>query len=290
MKMRIFAAALLLAGAVAGEAIAEQATRLPDTSRVVALGGAVTEIVYALGVEDRLVARDSTSIYPDAVFSLPDVGYLRQLSPEGVLSVNPTGIIALEGAGPKETVEVLKKASVPYVEVPETYDHAGILKRIEIVGAALGEEAKAAELSGKVDAELKEAEVLTRDIGERKRVLFILSMQGGKILASGSGTAADGIISLAGAVNAIEGVQGYKQMTDEGVISARPDVVLLMERDGLSWDPEKLFSLPAIASTPAGENRQVIRMNAAYLLGFGPRTASAVRELAVSLYGDALKT
>lgn len=286
MMKRSLAAAALLSLGLAGFAGAEQASTLPDTSRVVAIGGAVTEIVYALGAEQKLVARDSTSVYPQEAFKLPDVGYMRQLSPEGVLSVNPSGIIALQGAGPKEAVDVLKKASVPYVEVPETFDHAGILNRIEVVGEAIGEKDKADALSKEVDAELNAAEALTKDIKDRKRVLFVLSMQGGKILASGSGTAADGIIRLAGAENAVEGYSGYKQLTDEAAVAARPDVVLLMDRAGLSITDDQVLKHPAIATTPAGETGKVVRMDGAYLLGFGPRTASAIRELAAALYGD----
>ena len=113
----------------------------PDASRIAAIGGAITEIVYALGEQGRLVARNSTSVYPQAALSLPDVGYMRALSPEGVLSVNPTGILALQGSGPKEAVDVLKKASIPYITVPEKFDHAGILDRIRVVAKAIGADA-----------------------------------------------------------------------------------------------------------------------------------------------------
>ncbi|MGC4024672.1 MAG: hemin ABC transporter substrate-binding protein [Mesorhizobium sp.] len=286
MKKRGLAAALLLTMSFAGIAHSEEATALSDTSRVVAIGGSITEIVYALGVQDKLVARDSTSVYPEAAFKLPDVGYMRQLSPEGVLSVNPSGIIALQTSGPKEAVDVLKKASVPYVEVPETFDHKGIVDKIEIVGAALGEKEKADTLAKQVDSELSAAEAITKNVTERKRVLFVLSMQGGKILAAGSDTAANGMIHLAGAENAMQGFSGYKQMTDEAVISARPDAVLVMDRAGQSISDDQVFQHPAIATTPAGEAKKVVRMDGAYLLGFGPRTASAVRELATALYGE----
>ncbi|TIX71128.1 MAG: hemin ABC transporter substrate-binding protein, partial [Mesorhizobium sp.] len=148
------------------------------------------------------VARDSTSRYPEAALKLPDVGYMRQLSPEGVLSVNPSGILALHGSGPKQAVDVLKKTSIPFIEVPERYGHEGILEKIRIVGKALGVDAKADALAAEIDAKLKAAEKQTASINDRKRVLFVLSMQGGKILASGSDTAADGIIKLSGGVNA----------------------------------------------------------------------------------------
>ena len=261
-----------------------------DTSRIASVGGSITEIVYALGEEDKLAARDSTSVYPEAALKLPEVGYMRQLSPEGVLSVNPTGILAVQGSGPRETIDVLKKASVPFITVPETYDHAGILEKIRVVGKAFGAEGKAAELSASVDADLAAAERLTAGIPEKKRVLFILSMQGGKILAAGSDTAASGIIEMAGAVNAVEGYSGYKQLSDEAAILARPDVILMMDRGGNHGMAEAdLFAHPAIAPTPAGQAKRLIRMDGGYLLGFGPRTAGAIRELATALYGDQIK-
>ncbi|ESZ33272.1 MULTISPECIES: hemin ABC transporter substrate-binding protein [unclassified Mesorhizobium] len=257
-----------------------------DTSRIVAIGGSITEIVYALGEEGHLVARDSTSRYPAAAVALPDVGYMRQLSPEGVLSVNPSGILALHGSGPKEAVDVLKKSSVPFIDVPEHYSHDGILEKIRIVGKALGVDAKAETLVAETDAKLKAAEKQTASIKQRKRILFVLSIQGGKILAAGTDTAGDGIIKLAGAVNAVEGFSGYKQMSDEAIVTARPDVILAMKNAGPPIAEAELFAIPSITSTPAGEGRKLILMDGSYLLGFGPRTADAIHDLAVSLYGS----
>ncbi|RWN50497.1 hemin ABC transporter substrate-binding protein [Mesorhizobium sp.] len=256
-----------------------------DPSKIAAIGGSITEIIFALGEQDRLVARDSTSRYPEAALKLPDVGYMRQLSPEGVLSVNPSGILALHGSGPKETVDVLKKTSIPFIEVPERYDHEGILEKIRIVGKALGADAKAAALAAEIDVKLKAAEKQTASIKDRKRVLFVLSMRGGKILASGGDTAADGIIRLSGGVNAIDGFSGYKQLSDEAVITARPDVILMMNNAGPGVSDDELFANPSIRSTPAGAARKVVRMDGGYLLGFGPRTADVIRDLAASLYG-----
>lgn len=266
-------------------ASAEDVSVLPDKSRVVAIGGAITETVFALGEGRRLVARDSTSLFPQEASALPDVGYMRALSPEGVLSVQPSGIIALQGSGPKEAVEVLKKASVPYVEVPERYDREGILERIRIVGRALGVDDKASVLAAEVDGKLEAAEARSAALKKRVRVLFILSMQGGKILAAGTDTAADGIMRLAGATNSIDGFSGYKQLSDEAVISAAPDAILVMDGGGAPISDEMLFSNAAIGQTPAGSARRVIRMDGSYLLGFGPRTADAIRDLADALYG-----
>lgn len=289
-RARVFGMALgatmCLCMAFALPARAAEGTEIfADPSKIAAIGGSITEIVFALGEQDRLVARDSTSRYPEAALKLPDVGYMRQLSPEGVLSVNPSGILALHGSGPKETVDVLKKTSIPFIEVPERYDHEGILEKIRIVGKALGADAKADALAAEIDVKLKAAEKQTASIKDRKRVLFVLSMRGGKILASGSNTAADGIIRLSGGVNAVDGYSGYKQLSDEAVITARPDVILMMNNAGPGVSDDELFANPSIRSTPAGAARKVVRMDGGYLLGFGPRTADVIRDLAASLYG-----
>src|SRR5690606_20289178 len=108
--------ALTLAALAAPAPRAFSAEAVPEISganRVVAVGGSITEIVYALGEEKRLAGRDSTSVYPPEALQLPDVGYMRQLSPEGVLSVSPDAILMLEGSGPPSALDVLGKASVP---------------------------------------------------------------------------------------------------------------------------------------------------------------------------------
>jgi iron complex transport system substrate-binding protein len=288
----LLALSLALVPAVFGvsrAAMADEVSgRLPDTSRVVAIGGSITEIFFALGEEGRLIARDSTSVYPEAALKLPDVGYMRALSPEGVLSVNPSAIIALDGSGPKEAMDVLKKAEVPYVAVPESFDKAGIIAKIRIVGDAIGAEDKAATLAATVAKDLSAAEARAAGIATRQRVLFILSAEGGKILAAGAGTAADGIIRLAGGDNAVQGYHGYKQLADEAIVAAAPDLILMMSRAGDTGPADAdLLANPAIASTPGGQNKRLVRMDSAYLLGFGPRTAAAAHDLAVTLYGQA---
>lgn len=276
-----FVIAMALSPALAVDQSAEQA------SRVVAIGGSVTEIIHELGQQHRLVARDTTSQFPDSVTSLPDVGYMRALSPEGVLSVDPDLIIALEGSGPLETIEVLKRASVPIVFVPETYDGEGVVKKIEVVGEALGVTDAAAVMAEQVAADIAEARELAATSGRQPSVMFILTVQDGRIVASGTGTAAHGIIALAGGRNVIDAYEGYRQLTDEAIIEAAPDVILMMERSGEhDMTPPDLTAIPAIASTPAGAEGRIIHMDGSYLLGFGPRTASAVRDLAASLHAE----
>jgi iron complex transport system substrate-binding protein len=278
------AAALL--GTLALPASGQELDAFADSSRLVSIGGSLTEIIYALGEEEKLVARDQTALYPEAATKLPDVGYMRALAPEGVLSVDPTALLVIEGSGPPEALDVLSHAGVEYQTVPEGYSHEGILVKIRAVGQALGVEEQAESLAAEIDGALKAAEARTAYITARKRVLFVLSTEGGKIQASGTDTAANGIIAMAGAVNAVEDYSGYKALTEEAIIAAAPDVILMMDRGGdhAATDAE-LINHPAIALTEAGKNHAIIRLEGSYLLGFGPRTASAVGELVDALYG-----
>ncbi|MRU16617.1 hemin ABC transporter substrate-binding protein [Roseovarius sp. A21] len=274
-----------LAIAVSAEQSAQPANPHAD---VLSIGGSVTEIVATLGQGHRLKARDTTSSYPPEVTNLPDVGYMRALSPEGVLSVGPSLILSEEGAGPPEALDVIRAADVAFVEVPNALTTKGIQRKIRIIGKALDVPTRAKALSARVGREMTKAiQDSTRPEGDKKRVLFMLSTQGGKINASGTGTAADALIRMAGGVNAITDFPGYKQITDEAVGMAAPDVILMMDRGGdHGMADDELFDMPAIKLTPAAQNRAVLRIDGLLMLGFGPRTAKAVRDLNHALYNE----
>lgn len=249
------------------------------SERIVSLGGTVTEIIHALGQGHRLVARDTTSTWPQSATALPDVGYVRALSPEGVLSVDPDLILAIEGSGPIETVEVLQAAGVPFVTVPDGYDAAAITAKIETVATALGRPAEGAALANTLATDLAAAiQEARQDVPPR--VLFILSMQGGRIMAAGDDTAAHAIIALSGGVNAMTGFSGYKPVSDEAVLVAQPDVILMMDRVGEhALDDAAIAAHPALGATPAAKTGAILRLPGQLLLGFGPRTPEAVRAL-----------
>lgn len=253
-----------------------------ESPRVLSLGGAVTEIVYALGAGDLLVGRDQTSTHPAQAEALPNVGYVRRLAPEGILSVDPTLILAETGAGPAETVDLMTGAGVPWVKVPSGYDAAAIPAKVHVIADALGLEDQGDALAERIETQLAaaQADAANRDVS----VMFVMSLQGGRVMAAGRETAADGIITLAGAQNAITAFDGYKQLTDEAVLTAAPDVILMMARAGEhAINDAAIQSHPALGATPAAQNGAIIRMDGVYLLGFGPRTPDAIRDLSRQL-------
>lgn len=258
---------------------------IPDSSRIVSIGGSITEILYALGEQRKIVAVDTTSLYPDsALREKPNVGYMRQLSPEGVLSLSPTLILAIDGSGPKQTIDVLEQANVPFVVIPDKFTGDGIIEKIRVISRDVGAGQRGECLARKVQADLAALDAIRGKIHQRIKVAFLLSLANGRPMVSGRGTAADGIISLAGASNAFSQFEGYKPVNDEAVIAAKPDAIVVMQRGEHALSADVVFSQPALAMTPAAEHNTLIAMDGLYLLGFGPRTARAARDLAKRLY------
>ena len=281
LKMRklLFLSAFFFVKAVTAETYKE-------AHSIVSIGGPITEIIYALGEENRLVARDSTSLYPSGVEKLPDVGYMRRLSAEGVLSVAPDLIIARETSGPPEVLEQLESASIPIIFVAEDYSAESVLNSIEVVGQALGVNEKAKNLKQKVNSELQSLKEKVAKIDKKKRVLFILSNRGGRLNVAGKNTGANGVIELAGAINVMaDFYSGYKISSAEAIISAAPDVVVMMEgRGDHSGSKKEILSLSSISETPAGKTNSFILIPPS-TLGFGPRTPALIKEFHQTLYG-----
>ena len=296
MKKTILALSLAVAAACFGQtdrALADNITvkdgagrsiAITDPSRIVSVGGAVTEILYALGLESRIIAVDSSLYPPRALAEKPSVGYMRQLSPEGVLGLGPSLVLAAEGSGPKDTIAVLEAASVPFVQIPDRFTGDGIVEKIRLIAQATGSAQRGECLIKLVEADLRALAALRARIERPRRALFILSFMNGRPMVAGRATAADGIITLAGAANAITAYDGYKLINDEAVIAARPDAILAMERASFRLDAKTVFDHPAFATTPAAAQKELISMEGLYLLGFGPRAARAARDLALALY------
>jgi iron complex transport system substrate-binding protein len=260
---------------------------IDDASRIVSVGGTVTETLYALGVGDRVVGVDLTSNYPEAANKLPKVGYMRQLAAEGVLALGPTVIIAIEDAGPPETIAVLAAASVPLVLVPKAHDAAGVAASIRLIAEAAGVPEQGVAMAEGVSADLAAVEAMLDRIDARRKAVFVLGVSGGSPTVAGSGTAAADMFALSHVDNAMAAADGYKPSSDEAVMASAPDAVVLMADRSHHLSDDQVLAVPAFAGTPAAASGQLIRMSGGYLLNFGPRTAHAVRDLAAAIYPEA---
>lgn len=272
------------AGAVALPARAQQAR---PGRRIVSVGSSVTEIVYALGAESLLVGVDTTSLYPEAARGLPQVGYMRALSAEGVLSLKPTLVIATTAAGPASTLDQLKATGVEVLVLPDEYDYESVIAKIEAIGKVLGKPAEAQAMIAEGRSAMAGLAAKIGGVAARPRVLFLLSMGSGAPQAAGQHTAADGIIRLAGGVNAVEGYAGYRPLTPEAVIASRAEFVLVTRQTVETMGGvEAILKQPALGQTPAGKAGRVLQFDTLLLLGFGPRTPQAATLLAMALHPE----
>lgn len=284
------AAALLLAPQAARSAAITDAhgrtVDVKETDRIVSLGGDVTEILYALGAGDRIIAVDTTSLYPSEARQKPNVGYLRSLGAEGVLALKPSLVLAAADAGPPTTVQVLESASVPFVSVQKGESAQGVADKIRFIAKVIGAEERGEVLAKKAETSFASLRETLAKGAARPRAMFILSLNGGRPLVAGSETGAQAAIELAGAENPFGAMKGYKPVSDEAIVAAAPEAIVVMTRSSHMPTPEEIFSLPAFAGTPAGKAKRLITVDALSTLAFGPRAPAAIAELARQLHPE----
>jgi iron complex transport system substrate-binding protein len=256
-------------------------------ARIVTAGGDITEIVFALGVGDRVVAADTSSVYPAATASLPKVGYQRQLPAEGILAMTPDLIIVSDEAGPPTALTQLRDAGMRVEVVTAPDSPEGAAAKVRAVAALLDRKAEGEKLVADMQSGLTQARADRAADAVAPRVLFIYARGAGTLMIAGRNTPADAMIGLAGGRNAAADVEGFKPLTAEAVVAAQPDVVLMLARGVESLGgADAIWTQPGLAQTPAAKNRRLVTMDDLYLLGFGPRLGDAARDLGRQLHPE----
>lgn len=284
--------ALLAGGAWAGTGLAlptrAQTVVAPGAAapRLVCVGGALTEIVYRLGAAAQLAGTDTTSLFPEAAQRTPKVGYHRQLSAEGLLSLRPDVLLTTDEAGPPAVIEQLRAAGVRVISTTTSHDLTEVQRKIDAAGLATRREAEAAALQRQLLVDWQRSrQALPRPAGPAPRVLFVLA-HGNAPQVACADTGAQAMLSLAGGRNALQGFSGYRAMTAEAVVGAAPDLVLSTRQAVQAAGGEAGFwQLPGLSLTPAFAARRLHAPDALWLLGFGPRLPQAVSELAQWIAG-----
>lgn len=244
--------------------------------RIISIGGDVTEIIYALGAQDELVGRDTTSNQPVAVSNVKDIGYMRQLNTEGILSLKPTMVITSDLAQPSAVLEQIKKVGIPVIYVSGKHSLQAIPQKIETVAKALHREKESKPLQENIEKTITSLSSKQLPI----KVIYIMAHSGVNNLVAGKDTAADAAIHDAGLQNGMGNTLHYQPMSQEGIIAAAPDVIMT-DSDAIKTigGSDKLWKLPGVAMTPAGKNHNLIIVDQMALLGFGIRTPEAIKAL-----------
>jgi iron complex transport system substrate-binding protein len=259
-----------------------------DASRILPLWGNLSEIVFSLGLGDRVVARDSSATFAEAA-ALPLVTRGHDVSAESVLSLRPTIVLAQTDTGPPEALDQIRNAGVPVLvlDTPKSVDDS--VARITTVARALGVPQAGAALAARTSAEIDAALAAVPAGADPPRIAF-LYMRGsaGVYLLGGPGSGADSMIAAAGGVDAGTWMgfdQAFTPLTSEALVTAAPDAIL-MTTTGLEsvGGVDGLVAIPGIAQTPAGRDRRVVAVEDGLLYSFGARTPQAIAEIVRQLY------
>ncbi|QOV34384.1 ABC transporter substrate-binding protein [Streptomyces ferrugineus] len=250
-------------------------TTVEDASRILPLNGGVAEIVFTLGLGDRVVGRDITATFAEAK-KLPQVTKAHDVSAESVLSLRPTVVLADTDTGPKEAIDQIREAGVPVVVLETATSLADVTTRTTRVAEALGVPDAGKALNRRMSDELAAARAAVPR-GSKPKVAFLyLRGSAAVYLIGGKGSGADSLIEAAGAVDAGKDAgldKPFTPITSEALVRARPDVILMMTK-GLEsvGGIDGLVKIPGVGETPAGMDRRVVDMEDGVLLGYGPRT------------------
>jgi iron complex transport system substrate-binding protein len=265
------------------------AVTVTSIERIVPVDGDLTEIVYALGLGDRVAAVDLSATYPAETDDVPTIGYQRALATEPILAVDPTVVLATDLAGPEETLRELRELGVPVVVIERDRTLDGPADKIRAVADALGVPERGAELAERVTADIAAARQRLGEPSERPRVAT-LYLRGETVqLVFGEGSGIDAVVDAAGGVDVGTelGVVDNAPLSTEALLAAEPDVFLVSTTGLESVGGEDGFwALPGFDRTPAFAERRLVVRDDQYLFGGGPRTGELLADLIDQLHPD----
>lgn len=251
-------------------------SKTSQEARIVSLSGTLTEILYELGLSEKIVATDVTSNYPEKIKSLPKVGHNRNVSTEGIMSQSPTHVIALQESFNPDVMEQLKHTGITTESYPFEYSVDGLGALVSQVSTRFSISYNSDSLVDVIKSQISSVKAFEK----KPKVLFIYARGIGTLNVAGKGTKIQEMIRLAGAQNVALDFENFKPLTAESLIATNPDVILMFSGGYESLEKDKqLMKVPGIAETKAGKNNAFVTMDGAFLSSFSPRMGKAVIEL-----------
>lgn len=270
---------------VSCDTVGNKDAKANQTTRIVCVSKQINEFIYAIGAEQNLVAVDLSSIYPEAIKKLPNVGYHRALSAEGILSMKPTLFLHDGSVGPDAIIAQIKQVGIPMLEMkPGENSIDTAMQLMRTVGVYFKKEAAADSVIKlwKSNLQMVLADTI-KSLGKKKpRIMIIHYGRAANIyLAVAKNSPADQIITWAGGVNAIDTTGGLSRLTSpEKIANAAPDIILATDYGFDKFgDAEKFATMPGISLTPAGKNKRIYRIDESEIIYFGPRTPSVIQKV-----------
>ncbi|MBT0732238.1 cobalamin-binding protein [Methanoculleus bourgensis] len=259
--------------------------------RIVSLAPSNTEILYAIGLENRIVGVTDYCDYPAAAADKPKVGGYSSISIEKVLAADPDLVFAAPG-NTEDVINRLRTLGLTVVSLnPETIDD--VLKDIELVGRATGQEQQAAACVEKLQERISAVTEKTEGPAEKPSVAHIVWYD--PIWVSGSGTFQDEVIRMAGGVNAFGSVEGWSIVSLEEFITADPEYIIVNSGTGMTEGEndaiyDYFMTEPRMQGLDAVRNGHVSVIDASIIDRGSPRIVGALEEVAGNLHPDPFET
>lgn len=257
--------------------------------RIVSTAGYASEIVAALGKADKLVGVDTTSVKPQTIMEKkPKIGYRRQLSAEGILSLTPDLIILAPDAGPNAVIEQIKTSGIPLLHLGEKPSLAGIREDIQQIAKAIGAESEAKQLTETILADEKKLANIRSQHSTDKEVLVLIDTASQGIFGLGQKSVGDHFLTLLNLNNSFN-AEGNKPLANEALAASNADVILLASRNQakesatISKLAESSPQYAQLTNTQAGKKGCVFAINILDALGFGPYTAQYAHQILTTI-------
>ena len=284
MTMKPFVFFLILFVTLLANSYVHASPQRFNPQKIVVAGGSITEVIYALGEQQRIVGVDSSSIFPAVATTQPQIGYVRKISVEGILSLNPDIILAEADIGPKKVVEQLKRTAANLVILHENDSFWRIENKIEQIASLLQVQSKGVELAQALKVDRDALTHILEQATIKPKVLVIRSNQ---LMVAGADTTVNELVSIAGGKNVMaSSVTNWQTISSEAALVLNPDVIITMSI-GVHDQQSNSELLNAFKFSNAVKNKRVHNFDVAYLLSMGPRTPQALVELAHAFYPQA---
>lgn len=252
--------------------------------RIVIAGGALTEIVFALGAGDQVIGVDKTSSFPEQVKQLPQIGYWKLLNIEGILSLKPSLFITLSDVEPENIIDQVNQSKVDVLalkRIPGTIDL--LYENINKIAVKLDKQKEGQALIERIKTNIADIEAKVATHAQKTKVLALMSM-GGNNSVAGKNTTIDALITIAGGEN-LANHNSFKSYTAESLITLNPEVIILNKHSIVQLGGlDKVNTIPGITETAAFKNNRITIIDDSYLFGIGPRVDEAAKILFQSFY------
>ena len=260
-------------------------------TRIITIGSKATEIIFKLGLEKFLVARDDHSTYPKEVENYPILGKAHSFSVEGILALKPTHIVAWHYQEYDPVfVDKIKKGGVEVIALNHKPGLKPLYEDIAKVGELFDKQKQADALLKEIKQDLALAADYVQSKDKPGNGMFIFAKGMSNLWLAGKNTGAEMLMNLANIDTAIQGFEDYKPVNPEVIVKTNPQNILMVYKgvDSLGG-VENVGRIKGVQSTDAFKNKNILLIHRT-AFEFGPRIGQFALELAKKVQGDLPKT